>query len=1094
MSVPSRLSLVGKRLLLATAVATLAIVNAAALSAQQATITGRVTAAGGQALGGANVTVSGTDAAGVSSEAGTYTITVPAASVRGQTATVTARYIGYKPLSRTVTLRAGTQEVNFTLERDPLRLEEVVVTGTAEATELRKTTFTVGRVNEEQLQEVPGTSALVAVQGKVSAVRLVPNSAQPGGEPSLRLRGATSIGGRQDPLVIVDGVITSFGLADMAPEDIERVEVIKGAAASSLYGSNAANGVVQVFTKRGSQLADGSLRVTTRMEVGTNNMPGEMEFARTHSWHLNGTGADACAAKNAAWTVDPVGNYCLNAQGARIVEANQISDNPFVVYYNHWDEVVTGGAYATQYVSVGQRRGPTNFNASVQNTRNEGVIFGLGGYTRQNYRMNLDQRLRSNVDASFSAFFGKSSNGRTEEGQGGPFFGLMFLQPDVNILATNPDGTPYKAAVPLSGDVANDFNPMYELHNRKINQDRNRFSGSSRVRWRITDWLSSEGSFGYDQESDSYSDLTPFGYLDSQGTKTNGGLYKRAIDNSQFNTGVKLTSIRSFMDDQITNTTSIGASIEDQTNARLETGANVLKVARVPEFNASEQSSLYSGSRDETIRTQNYLALTTFDIKDRYILDGLVRRDASSLFGPGARWATYYRASAAWRVTQDFTVPFVDEWRLRASYGTAGLRPLFDYQYEILAVNASGFSKEILGNPLLKPAHSAETELGTNFEFGNGSYSLEYTYASKDTKDQILLVDLPAVAGFKQQWQNTGRLKSTTHEASLGARLWESGNKSLTLNMVGDKTKQRITEWTIPERLYSYQQMPAAFFLGANSDLGVIYGNKWITSIDELDDNPATAAAFLAGTDSPNNYMVNEDGYVVSKAAYGTINERAIKYTKCKIAGATPGSCAVTTQTVEIGNANPDFNLSFNPNLKWDRFTINGLVDWSQGGDLYNGTRQWAFQSVRDRDQDQSKKAANATDCSTNGTTAAAVAAPMAAPALGKCPRKPAPYYGVGFYNGLDPNDYFIEDGSYAKLKEFSVHYSLSPGQMRAIGLGRIPGARLGLIGRNLFTWTKYEGLDPEVSGLFGDPFQVKMDWFQYPQFRTLSALVEFTF
>jgi TonB-linked SusC/RagA family outer membrane protein len=1094
MSVPSpRYTLVGRRLLVATAVAALAVVNAAALSAQQATISGRVTATTGQALGGANVTVSGTDATGVSTESGTYTITVPAGSVRGQTATVTARYIGYKPLSRTVTLRAGSQEVNFSLERDPLRLEEVVVTGTAEATELRKTTFTVGRVNEEQLQEVPGTSALVAVQGKVSAVRLVPNSAQPGGEPSLRLRGATSIGGRQDPLVIVDGIITSFGLADMAPEDIERVEVIKGAAASSLYGSNAANGVVQVFTKRGSQLADGSLRVTTRVEVGTNNMPNEMEFSRAHSWHLNGTGADACSAKDATWTVDPVGNYCLNSTGARIVEAGQINDNPFSVWYNHWDEVVTGGAYATQYVSVGQRRGPTNFNASIQNTRNEGVIFGLGGYTRQNYRMNLDQRLRSNVDASFSAFFGKSSNGRTEEGQGGPFFGLMFLQPDVNILANNPDGTPYRAEVPLSGDVANDFNPMYELHNRKINQDRNRFSGSSRVRWRMMDWLSAEGSFGYDQESDSFSDITPFGYLNSVGTKTDGFLRKRAIDNSQFNTGVKVTSIRSFMDDQITNTTSIGASIEDQTNAVLVADANILKVARVPEFNASEQSSLATGSRDESIRTQNYLALTTFDIKDRYILDGLIRRDASSLFGPDARWATYYRASAAWRVSQDFTIPFVDEWRLRASYGTAGLRPGFDYQYEILTVNASGFTKAVLGNPLLKPAHSAETELGTNFEFGDGNYTLEYTYASKDTKDQILLVDLPAVAGFQQQWQNTGRLKSTTHEMSFGARLWESGTKSLTLNVVGDKTKQRITEWTIPERLYSFQQMPAAFFLGPDSDLGVIYGNKWITSFDELDDDPARAAAFTAGTDNVSNYMINEDGYVVQRSAYGTINERAIKYTKCKTPGAG-GTCAVTTQIVEIGNANPDFNLSFNPNLKWDRFTINGLVDWSQGGDLYNGTRQWAFQSVRDRDQDQSAKPANNAACPTLGTTAAAVSTPMASPAVGMCPRKPAPYYGVGFYNGLDPNDYFIEDGSYAKLKEFSVHYSLSPGQMRAIGLGRIPGARLGLIGRNLFTWTKYSGLDPEVSGLFGDPFQVKMDWFQYPQFRTLSALVEFTF
>src|SRR5256712_6225855 len=110
------------------------------------------------------------------------------------------------------------------------------------------------------------------------------------------------------------------------------------------------------------------------------------------------------------------------------------------------------------------------------------------------------------------------------------------------------------------------------------------------------------------------------------------------------------------------------------------------------------------------------------------------------------------------------------------------------------------------------------------------------------------------------------------------------------------------------------------------------------------------------------------------------------------------------------------------------------------------------------------------------------------------CPRKAAPYYGVGFYNGLDPDDYFIESGWYAKLKEFAIHYTLGSNQLRGIGLRGLSEVRLGFVGRNLFTITKYSGLDPEISGLFGDPFQVRMDWFQYPQFRSLSAVVEITY
>ena len=1045
---------------------------ASALPAQEsAVITGRVTTDLGDPLGGASVVVASTNLGAVTAANGSYTITIAADAVRGQQMVLTARFIGRKPVTRTVTITAGTQEQNFQLAPDPLRLEEVVVTGVGEATARKKLTFATGSVDREQLQDVPGGSALVALQGKVAAVRLVPTSSQPGGEVSLRLRGATSISGRQDPLYIVDGVITPFGLADLAPEDVERIEVIKGAAASSLYGSNAANGVVQVFTDRGGSLPDGTLRVTSRVEGGINNMPRRMQFSRSHAWQIESS-PGYCVSQNPAWSVDANGFYCLSAAGGRITKPDQIADNPFPVDYDPWNSVVSNGQFWSGYVSVGQRVGRTNFNASVQNTKNEGVIFGLGGYDRQNFRLNLDQQLRSNVDASFSAFYGTSTNGRAAEGQTGPFFGLMFLQPDVNIAAPCPAsagrlaGTPYCPLVPLSGDVANDFNPMYELANRKISQDRNRFSGSGRLRWRLLDWLSGEGSFGYDQESQSYSDETPFGFTTSSGTKTQGSLFQETRNNWQYNTGVTLTSVRRF--GSISNTTKLGASFEDQRNRLLNSRASALIVARVPEFAGADQNSVRAESRDERYRTQNFLAISTFDIKDRYIIDGLVRRDGSSLFGPDSRWATYYRVSGAWRVTEDMRIPGVDELRLRGSYGTAGLRPNFDDQYEILEVNPGGFTKATLGNPLLKPARSAELEVGTNIDFRGGRFTAEYSYSRKNTTDQLLLVDLPAVAGFKQQWQNTGALRSNTHELTLAARLLNTPNTSLTLNIVGDRTRQVITEWNLPERLYSFEQMPSAFFLGRGSDLGVIYGNRWIRNIDDLYADPAKAAASGPGQAwSRDTVRFNEDGYVVRKDAYGTLNERAIKYTFCKRQDAT-GTCLETSQIVQIGNANPDFNLSFGLRFNYHRLVVNGLLDWSQGADLYNGTRQWAFQATRDRVQDQAGKPASA--------------------------KKPAAYYAVGFYNGLDPSDYFVESGSYAKLKELSVNYTFVADQLRSIGLRGLHEVRLGFIARNLFTITKYSGLDPEVSGLFGDPFQVRMDWFQYPQFRTFSTVVEISF
>src|SRR5918996_789666 len=271
-------------LLLVSVAGALGVLFVAPLSAQQAVISGRVTSAQGEPLGGASVIVGNTNFGAVTTATGTYAITIGGEAVRGQQVVLTARQIGYRPATRTLTLSAGTHEENFELQPDPLRLEEVIVTGVGEATDRRKLTFTAASLGADQLQAVPGANALQAIQGKVAGVRLVPQTAQPGGEPSLRLRGATSITGRQDPLYIVDGGISRFGLADLAPEDVERVEIVKGAAASSLYGSNGANGVVQIFTKRGNSLADGALRITTRTEGGFNTMPRRMQFSGSHAW------------------------------------------------------------------------------------------------------------------------------------------------------------------------------------------------------------------------------------------------------------------------------------------------------------------------------------------------------------------------------------------------------------------------------------------------------------------------------------------------------------------------------------------------------------------------------------------------------------------------------------------------------------------------------------------------------------------------------------------------------------------------------------------------------------------------------------------
>src|SRR5919202_5926136 len=319
-----------------------ALLWAGALAAQTTVISGRVMTQAQQPLAGASVGIPELGVGTVTSADGRFTFTVDASRARGQPVNVMVRFLGYKPKRMPITITPGRIEHDFVLERDILQLEQVVVTGTSEATSQKKTPFSVGVVDNTQIKEVPSTSPIGALQGKLPGASVITTYGQPGSEPSIRLRSATSLTGRQDPLFIVDGVITRNGLADINSEDIERVEVIKGAAASSLYGSDAANGVIQIFTKRGSNLAESQTNVTVRNEVGVSQLPHIIGHNMRHNFRL----ADP---NNPSAGLDVSG-------GSRTEEADLIIDNSYPVYYDQFRKVYRPGQKLTNYVSVGQRR------------------------------------------------------------------------------------------------------------------------------------------------------------------------------------------------------------------------------------------------------------------------------------------------------------------------------------------------------------------------------------------------------------------------------------------------------------------------------------------------------------------------------------------------------------------------------------------------------------------------------------------------------------------------------------------------------------------------------------------------------------------
>lgn len=1011
-------------------------------AAQEPTvITGRVTTGDGTPIGGASVLIPQLPGVGTQADqGGAYRLLVPAARVTGQQVTLTARFIGFRPQERPITLRAGAQSMDFSLERDPFRLSEVVVTGVSEATEQTKLTVSVARLSEEQLTAVPASSPVTAIAGKVSGVRVSTGSGNPGAEPSIRLRGSTNLGiGRSRPLIIVDGAIAANNLGDIDANDIESIEILKGAAAASFYGSNAANGVVNITTKRGRNIADNSIAFTLRSEFGRSGLERYVPLNTSHYWETN-----------------PDGSFRLNPQGQRIIKAGGVADNPYPAsgpnrFRNQLQEWMDEGDFFLTNMQVGGRSGATNFNTSFSTDRNAGILPFVRGQDRQNVRLNVDQGIGTVADLSLSMTYGINKNDYDPTGSLG-WFSLMQMPPDVDL--EYPFGLDSARFYPNLGSLSPSAreNPLNRLANDQFNLRRERIIGSVSARYRPLDWLRLEGSYGTDRLNRRQQFYQFRGILGEGGQETDGSLDRRSYNNVADNSQINATMNYGFLG-EVRGTTRLAALYEQARRSLLRASGQDFIVSAVPDLSGLDNSKLFVDSNEETERTVNYMASQSFDIRDRYLLDFLVRRDGSSLFGPDARWASFYRVSGAYRISQDFELPGIQELKIRAARGTAGLRPNFLDQYEYLNLSGGNFSTRTqLGNRELRPAIQTEDEFGVNVTFLD-RFDLEVVHANRLTRGAFLNVPVsPAVSrGFASQVQNAADVQAWTTEGSFQISVLNRMDFGYSLNLTADRTRQKIVRMDrAPFRVNAGGQGQDVFYYAEGEPLGIIFGTKFARSYADIAHHPTLSSR------PASDFVVNHAGYLVLASQRGTAAEQPI------IAHTAEGAVQRP-----IGDVNPDLNFGIANNVRWRGFGVYALLDGQVGGDVYNFTKQWMFQDLRHGDLDQRN--------------------------VPEGDRIAQTFFSGGLYNALNASSHFVEDATFVKLRELSVSYTVSPDVLGFVGLGRMArGAKLALIGRNLKTWTSYSGFDPDVTS--GGDFNFRIDGFRYPNFRTISGQVEITF
>jgi TonB-linked SusC/RagA family outer membrane protein len=1098
-------------------------VLALSASAQATVITGRITAEQGNPLEVATVFITEMNIAAQTDAQGRYTITIPAERVRSQAVVLRARRIGHVAASRPISITPGPQTQDFVLRQDINRLSDVVVTGVTAGTEQRKIPFAVQTLTTAEMP-VPSSNALTQLQGKVPGAQIVMPSGRPGTAPAIVLRGPKSLdasGRSQGPLIIVDGAILDGGTQDLNPQDIESIEVVKGAAGSSLYGSRAGSGVIQITTKSAKNAPSG-IQFNARNEVGFSDVQGRYPFATRHSMMMDEKNERFCItitnmpdcsrtvdfeeealrvnAQGADFALDPYvfeRDYGINKTPPKPALKGLFLINQWPKRYDPIEQTVTPGLYNQANLDMRGRFGNTAFFVSGSHQIEEGAIVNLKGDRRASARVNLDQRIGENLNIAVQTFYAR----RTNFG-GINTFRLTRVPAGVDLTRRDPQGRLFIRSNPLDQGRQNE-NPLYPGATEYDESHADRFLGSLTTRYTPLQWLDFEANASMDRSRNNRMYMQDRGFRTTATSPTNlGYILGTSGSGVSYNLSAGATARHDFSPDLLTRV-NLRASFERQDTDSLRAEGSALAVPRLLDLGNATLSQAVN-SAVNTVRGIGTSVGANVEFKERYIVDGVYRIDGSSLFGPENRWADYYRASLAWRVSDEPFWPFVEavnELKLRSSVGTAGGRPRFSAQYETFSVGAGGLiSAQTLGNKKLKPETTTETEFGFDAELFQ-RFGVNLTYARDITKDQIFQVPPPVSSGFSNQWLNAGTLDSKTWELSLNLPIITNRELSWSSRVSWDRTRTFITELGVPPFYESTES--SRFKYGVGEEVGTIYGKRFVTRCSEL------PAPFSTQCGPGQEWQRNDEGYIVWVGQGNTPGEGITKNLwqatrpGCVVGGVGrtditgAAACAKAGGTVNtpwgqptvhwgmlqvirdstaspmllpLGNTLPRHRLTFAQTINWKRLSVYGLVDRSAGNKLMNEEVHWSLGDFMVKQQDQTGKSV------------------QSAKPLGYYWRAPSPDHAAGvggFYDVLGANSHTVENGSYTKIREVSLGFNI--GRIPYVGGGDWSAT---LTGKNLYTFTEFTGWDPEVGindGNLGSSALNAVAAYQYPPRRTFS-------
>lgn len=1005
----------------------------------QREVTGVVSDDLGDPLPGAAVLVKGTSSGTVTDIDGEYAISVP-----GNDAILVFSFLGYNSLE----VEVGNQSnIDVQLEQAISGLDEVVITGYGSQSR-REITGAVSSVDSEELLKIPATTFAQQLQGRAAGVNIV-NDATPGGNATVRIRGFGTIG-NNDPLYVIDGVPTQ-NQGNLNPNDIESIQILKDASAASIYGSRAANGVIIITTKRGkvgkptisvnsfygSQTPDGAPEVLNAEELGryiflANTYAGRSTEHGQYSYGPNGeVSIPDYVFPSAGMEGDPGVDPSLYAlEPGNIYPITRAADTDW------WAESINPGAPIQSY-QVTANGGTENgrYALSLNYFNQEGVVKHVG-YERYSLRANtefktLDNKLTvgENLSVSFDTRKGGFGNSQEQNAVSGAYKHHPLL-PVYDIMGN--------FAGSRGANLGNNFNPVAILVRQQDNRNfRIRGFGNVYASYDFTEDLIFKTSFGFD------------------GTNRRGRFLGRPqpeyVEGNFINSS---TAENQYSLQWVwTNTLSWTKTFNESHKFDAYVGTEAIQEFGEI-FGASRQRFAFQTTDilsyldlgDPTTATNfgrattDYRLFSTFgqlnySYEGKYLVQFILRNDASSRFLAASRNATFPAFSLGWRLSDEAVVaealPFVSDMKLRYGWGQTGNQSIGDYNayttYRSNIFNAGypidgstssptiGFDAAKFGNPDAKWETTTSNNLGLDVEMLDGKFFFEFDIWNRITSDMLFVPPISFAHGDATAPSfNVGQMTNKGYDLNIGYnntlsggdfRYSISGNYSVYRNTVDrlDESEETIffgNTSRVPAVTVTQAGLPISSFFGYNN-LGIFQ------SQEEADNHPP-----YGDYNAPGKFKVedvNEDGVI-------TDADRTI-----------------------IGNPHPDFVFGLNLNLGYRNWDLNVFGNGSIGNDIFNYVRFFAdFNSFQGNRSSRALYEAWQPD-NPSGTS---------------------PIMDANDQISSRPSTYLIEDGSYFRFRNIQLTYTLPKTALDAVGL---TNASVYFQGQNLLTLTDYSGLNPEI-------------------------------